>query len=103
MVVDDDYVVLEGCLLCECACDGVGDCFCSVLNGDYYGGFYGEVVWAVYIGLFYFVWLQVGSYCFQVVCTGLFHLYLYVSVAWIDVVETLFFVLCLCFGGGLGV
>ena len=88
MVVDDDDVEGEGCLLRESRADGILDGAFAVADGDDDGGFDGELAFRE-VHFVVLVAVQVGIEGAEVTCTSPFHLHLTGAVAGVDIVELL--------------
>ena len=85
MVIDDDYIEGEGCLLRQCGSNSVLYRPRPVAHGDNYASLDREC--------FFLRWQcfkcgrKIGTDSFQVSSTYLLHLYLDCLIAWIHVVE----------------
>ena len=96
MIVDHDDIKLELALLTECAVDGIANGLFAVIHGDYHRCLEIELL-LIEVGCAIVRWVYLSTDSSQVGSGGTLHLYLYLAVARVNVVELL-----LARGAGVG-
>ena len=88
MVVDNDDIIFKGGFLFQSTAHGVGNGLGAVVDGNNDGGFYGKLLFGK-VGRAVVRRVDLGTNGLQMGCRHLLHLYLYLAVAGIDIVELL--------------
>ena len=97
VVVYHNHIELELGLLAQCAVHRIADSLFAVVNGDDYRCLYVKLL-LVEVGAAIERWVYLSANGSQMGCCGMFHLNLYLAVAWVHVVKLL---LARCAGVGL--
>ena len=88
VVVNDDDVVFEVCLLLQCTSDGVEDSLLTVSDGDNHRSLYWKVL-LVEVGILIVVGIHESPDGIEMARSHLLHLNLHLTVGGIDIIELL--------------
>ena len=88
VIVNDDDVVFEVCLLLQCTSDGVEDSLLTVSDGDNHRSLYWKVL-LVEVGILIVVGIHESPDGIEMARSHLLHLNLHLTVGGIDIIELL--------------